>query len=184
MNALLIILAVFTVVGILLYNTLIARKNQVENVYGSLEALLKKRYDLIPNLVESAKRYMEFEKDILTEIVALRTKAVATSNIGERMDLENRLSRLIKGLMINIENYPQLKSDTHIMHLQRSLNEIEEQISAARRAYNQAVTDYNNIIEMFPTNILANYMGYRKKEVFKIDEDEKNPPDIKTLFDR
>lgn len=183
MQTFLIIIAVLVVVSIFLYNYLISKKNQVENIFASVDALLKKRYDLIPNLVASVKEYMKHEKDILEKITELRTKAI-NPNISdeEKIELNQEISRLLGNIMVAVENYPELKANQNILHLQQTLNEIEEQISAARRAYNQAVTDYNNAIEMFPTNIFASYMGYKRKKVFEISEDERKNIDVKELF--
>ena len=183
MQTFLIIIALLVVVSIFLYNYLISKKNQVENIFASVDALLKKRYDLIPNLVASVKEYMKHEKDILEEITKLRSKAI-NPNISdeEKIELNQEISRLLGNIMVAVENYPELKANQNILHLQQTLNEIEEQISAARRAYNQAVTDYNNAIEMFPTNIFASYMGYKRKKVFEISENERKNIDVKELF--
>ena len=168
---------------ILMYNFLVNRKNQVDNIYASVDALLKKRYDLIPNLVASVKEYMKHEKDILEKITQLRAKALEKDlDESEKIKIDHEISKLLGGILVSVENYPELKADKNILHLQHTLNEIEEQISAARRAYKQAVTDYNNAIEMFPTNILAKYLGYKRKEVFQIDENERKNVDVKKLF--
>jgi len=183
MQTLLIILGVFVAIVIFLYNFLVARKNQVENIFASVDALLKKRYDLIPNLVASVKEYMKHEKDVLEKLTNLRSRAL-NPNISdeEKIELNQNISRLLGNIMVAVENYPQLKANENILHLQHTLNEIEEQISAARRAYNQAVTDYNNAIEMFPTNIIASYLGYKRKKVFEIDENQRENIDVKELF--
>jgi len=180
MNAL-IVLGAVAVILILMYNSLVAKKNQVENVYGSIDALLKKRRDLIPNLVESVKAYMKHEKDLLEKITSLRSQAMKAGG-DEKMEIENKISSLLGSLFVTMENYPELKANENVMHLQMSLSEIEEQISAARRAYNQAVTDYNNAIEMIPTNIMAKYMGYKRKKVFEISEDERKNVNVGEMF--
>ena len=167
---------------VLMYNSLISKKNQVENIFASIDTLLKKRRNLIPNLVESVKAYMKHEKDLLEKITALRSKAENVSDENERMNLENQISSLLGKILVNVENYPELKANENVMHLQMTLTEIEEQISAARRAYNQAVTDYNNAIEMIPTNILAKFMGYQRKNVFEISEKERENINVGELF--
>ena len=177
-------LSLVVIVIILLYNSLISRKNQVENIFGSIDVLLKKRRDLIPNLVESVKAYMKHEKELLENITSLRSRSLLTTNEEEKMNLENQISAMLGRILVNIENYPQLKANENVMHLQMTLAEIEEQISAARRAYNQAVTDYNNAIEMIPTNILAKFMGYKKKAVFEISESERKNINIGSLFNK
>ncbi|GAB6073973.1 LemA family protein [Nautilia lithotrophica] len=177
-----IVLGVVILLIVLMYNSLISKKNQVENIFASIDTLLKKRRNLIPNLVESVKAYMKHEKDLLEKITALRSKAENVSDESERMNLENQISSLLGKILINVENYPELKANENVMHLQMTLTEIEEQISAARRAYNQAVTDYNNAIEMIPTNILAKFMGYQRKNVFEISEKERENINVGELF--
>ena len=166
-----------------MYNTLVGKKNDVENIFAGVDAVLKKRYDLVPNLVAAVKNYMKHEAGLLTEITELRARA-SSGRISddEKVDLDNKLSRALGGIMIAVENYPDLKASQNFMQLQRSLNEIEEQISAARRAYNAAVTDYNNAVEMFPTNIAAGMMNYQRKQVFEISEQERQNVNVGDLF--
>ena len=183
MSTNLIILAIIVIALILMYNSLVAKKNQVENIFGSVDTQLKKRYDLIPNLVATVSKYMEHEKSLLTEVTQLRSEANKPNISDEhKMNLDAKMSAALGSIMIAVENYPDLKANENVMHLQASLNEIEEQIAAARRAYNQAVTDYNNAIEMFPSNFMANMMQYRKKDVFEIDESERKNVNVKELF--
>ena len=182
-----LILAIIFIIGILIltYNSLVAKKNQVDNISASVDTILKKRYNLIPNLVSSTKEYMKHEREVLEKITALRTKALNSSIRDEdKVEIDKEINKALRNIMIAVENYPELKADKNFIHLQKTLNEIEEQISAARRAYNQAVTDYNNALEMFPTNIMASYLHYRKKPLFSIDETEKENPDVKDLFNR
>ncbi len=183
MPTLLIGIAVVVVILVLMYNSLVSKKNQVENIFAGVDAVLKKRYDLIPNLVASVSKYMEHEKSLLQEVTKLRADA-NKPNISEheKIALDAKVSSALGSLMIAVENYPELQANENVMHLQHSLNEIEEQISAARRAYNQAVTDYNNAIEMIPTNFMANLMHYTRKEVFVIVESERQNVNVKELF--
>ena len=162
-----------------LYNTLIGRKNRVEMAFGGIDAQLKKRYDLIPNVVAAVKGYMEHERGTLTQLTELRTKAL-TAGLGtdEKVDLDNQISKALRGVMVSVEAYPQLRAADAFIQLQRSLNEVEEQLSAARRHYNSAVTDYNNTVEMMPTNILAGMMGYQRKKVFEAAEAERQNIDV------
>lgn len=183
MSTSLIIIIVIAIILILMYNSLVAKKNQVENIFAGIDAQLKKRYDLVPNLVASVSEYMEHEKSILQEVTKLRSEA-NRPNISdkEKIDLDAKMSSALGSIMIAVENYPELKANENVMHLQRSLSELEEQISAARRAYNQAVTDYNNAIEMIPTNFMANAMNYKRKEVFEITQTERKNVNVKELF--
>lgn len=178
-----IIGGIFILIVIILYNSLISKKNQVTNIFASLDALLKKRYDLIPNLIDSVKTYMNYEKSILTEITNLRTKAMSNKiSDDEKIELNSKLSRAIGGVFVAVENYPDLKSNQNFLQLQSALNEIEEQISAARRAYNASIMDFNNAVEMFPTNILAKIMNYTAKKSFEIDESERKNINVGDLF--
>lgn len=185
MSFTLIILAILIIILVLMYNSLVSKKNQVENIFASVDAQLKKRYDLIPNLVASVSKYMEHEKSLLESVTNLRANALKP-NISdtEKIDLDNKVTSALGSLMIAVEAYPDLKANENVIHLQASLNEVEEQISASRRAYNQVVTDYNNAIEMIPTNFMANAMKYQRKDVFVINEQERQNIDVKELFDK
>jgi len=185
MSTPLIILIVLAIVLVLMYNSLVAKKNQVENIFASVDTLLKKRYDLIPNLVASVGKYMEHEKSLLEDITKLRSEANKTNlSDKEKMDLDKKMSSALGSIMIAVENYPELKANENVLHLQHSLNEVEAQISAARRAYNQAVTDYNNALEQIPTNMMASMMGYSRKDVFVISENERKNVNVKELFNQ
>ena len=178
-----IILLIIAIILVLMYNSLVSKKNQVENIFASVDTILKKRYDLIPNLVASVSKYMEHEKSTLNDLTKLRADANKPNVTDEqKMKLDAKVSSALGSIMIAVENYPDLKANENVMHLQRSLNEVEEQISAARRAYNQAVTDYNNAIEMIPTNFMATAMNYRRKEVFEIVESQRKNINVKELF--
>ena len=169
--------------GIGIYNGLVMKKNQVAKSFSSVDVLLKKRWDLIPNLVAVVKNHMEFEQQTLAEITRLRSRAMSGDISSEqRVDVENQISRTMGNIMALIENYPDLKSNEHVTQLLESLNESEEQISAARRFYNSAVTDYNNGLEMFPSNILASYMKYQSKELFVTPAEERNNVNVGELL--
>ncbi|MEA3371281.1 MAG: LemA family protein [Campylobacterota bacterium] len=183
MSTSMIVLIVVGIILILMYNSLVSKKNQVENIFASVDTQLKKRYDLIPNLVASVSKYMEHEKSLLTEVTKLRAEANKPNISDEhKIALDAKMTSALGSIMIAVENYPDLKANENVMHLQRSLNEVEEQIAASRRAYNQAVTDYNNAIEMIPTNFMASAMNYRRKEVFEITEGERKNVNVKELF--
>ncbi|MEN8302509.1 MAG: LemA family protein [Campylobacterota bacterium] len=184
MSTSMIVLLVVGIILILMYNSLVSKKNQVENIFASVDTQLKKRYDLIPNLVATVSKYMEHEKSLLTEVTKLRAEA-SKPNISDehKIALDAKVTSALGSIMVAVENYPDLKANENVMHLQRSLNEVEEQIAASRRAYNQAVTDYNNAIEMIPTNMMASAMNYRRKEVFEITEGERKNVNVKELFE-
>jgi LemA protein len=180
-----IVIAVIAVILILMYNSLIGKKNEVENIFAGVDAVLKKRYDLIPNLVASVSQYMDHEKGLLEKVTELRAQATKPNLSDERIiELDKQITSALGSIMVAVEDYPELKANENVMHLQRSLNEVEAQIAAARRAYNQAVTDYNNAIEMIPTNIMANFMRYTRKQVFEISEGERENVDVHAMFNR
>lgn len=175
--------AVLALIALMIYNGLIRKKNEVENAFGGMDVQLKKRYDLIPNIVSTVQQYASHEKDLLEKVTQLRAQAVSGNlSSDEKVAVDNQISGAIKGLMVAVENYPDLKANEQFLHLQRTLNEVESQISASRRAYNAAVTDYNNGVETFPSNIMAGMMGLKRKQVFEIPETERASVNVKDLF--
>jgi LemA protein len=180
--ALSLILAVIIIGFILIYNTVISKKNNVDNALGAIDAELKKRRDLIPNLVESVKAYMQYEKELLEKITRLRESAEKTINSEERLKIEQELSKALYNLKLRFENYPELKASQNFLQLQATLTDIEESIAAARRFYNQAVTEYNNILEQIPFTFIAKMLKLQRKEVFTIPEEEKANVDIGELL--
>ena len=181
----LVLVAILILILVLMYNSLVGKKNQVENIFASVDTQLKKRYDLIPNIIASVQEYMEHEKDVLESVTSLRSQAIR-HNLPENeiISLDAKMSSALGSLMIAVEAYPDLKANENVLQLQSSLNEVEEQIQASRRAYNQAVTDYNNAIEMIPTNFMAKAMSYRRKDVFEIATEQRENIDVKELFDK
>jgi LemA protein len=160
--------AVLLVAFVLIFNSLVVKSNQIKNIFATLDALLKKRYDLIPNLVDTVKGYMQHERSLLEEVTELRAKAASSRGKPDAAArLDSAVTPLLSKIMLSVENYPQLKAGENFLHLQATLVELEEQISAARRAYNASVIDYNNAVQMFPSNIIASLFGYRQKELFE-----------------
>ena len=167
------VLALFGLLGfcfiviIIMINSLIYKKNSVNNSFATVDVLLKKRYDLIPNLVETVKGYAAHEAGLFKEITELRARTAAGGgSIPGQLADASKMSGLLGRLMLTVENYPELKANEGFLQLQRSINEIEEQISAARRAFNAAVNEYNNAVQMFPTSLLAGMLGYETKQYF------------------
>jgi len=179
----LIIIGVIFLFGIFFYNSLIGKKNQVTNAFSAIDVMLKKRFDLIPNLVEVVKQYTTYEQGTLTKIVELRAKATS-GNItpAEKAQIDSELSSSVKGLMVNIENYPDLKANTNFINLQTTWTESEEQIAAARRTYNAAVTDYNNAIMMFPGSLFAGMLNFQPTTVLETTAEERKNISAKDLF--
>lgn len=179
----LVIIGFIFLIGIFFYNSLIGKKNQVTNAFSAIDVMLKKRFDLIPNLVEVVKQYTTYEQGTLTKIVELRSKA-GSPNISnvEKADLDAQLSSSVKGLMVNIENYPDLKANTNFINLQTTWTESEEQIAAARRTYNASVTDYNNAIMMFPGSLFAGMLNFQAIAVLETAAEERKNISAKELF--
>ncbi|WP_347373786.1 LemA family protein [Aequorivita sp. Q41] len=150
-----VILALLILSSIVINNQIIAKKNQVAQAYGSIEVYLKKRFDLIPNLVAMLNKYLAHEKEILLKVTELRSQIEKAEAPKEKIEASNELTKVMRGLNINVENYPNLKADQQFLNLQFQLTDIEDQISAARRAYNAAVTAFNNKIQMFPASVIA-----------------------------
>jgi LemA protein len=167
-----------------IYNSLVGKKNQVENAFSGIDVQLKKRYDLIPNLISSVKEYLEHEKSLLTEITQLRSQAMRTNlSTEDRVQLDNQISKTISGIKVAAENYPELKAHSSFLSLNGSLNEVEGQLAAARRAYNASVMEFNDALQMFPSNIVAGMMKFKKKQTFEALEIEKENINVKNLFE-
>jgi LemA protein len=171
------------IIGMVMYNNLISKKNNVEYAFSSIDVMLKKRHDLIPNLVASVKQYMTHERGLLTEITELRNSVMKPNlSDGQRFKAEGQLSSMLGKVQIAVESYPDLKANTNFLQLQAAMNEVEEQLSAARRAFNASINGYNNSVEMFPTNILAGMMSLRRRDSFEIAEAERENVNIDNLF--
>jgi LemA protein len=176
------IVVFFGIVSLLIYNGLVGKKNEVENAWAGIDVQLTKRYDLIPNLVETVKQYMQHEKETLTNLTAMRAKAMGTSDPDKKVGIDNQISKGLGQIMVSVENYPDLKASSNMSNLQKSLNEVEEQLAASRRGFNAAVTAFNNGVQMFPSSIFANCLGYSRRELFITPEFKKKNIDIKSLF--
>lgn len=167
----------------LAFNSIVSVKNQAESALSSVSVMLKKRFDLIPNLVDTVQRYMEHESSVLEEIIALRAKASAPGVTPEQAaQLDGRLARAMTQVLATAEGYPELKASDAFRQLQASMNEVEEQISAARRTYNAAVKGYNDAVQMFPTNLFAAVLGYRPRTFFEAPAGHDATPDVMARF--
>ncbi|MBM4103338.1 MAG: LemA family protein [Planctomycetes bacterium] len=180
-----ILIVIIAVLGVpllvlaVMYNLLISRRNQVQNIFGTMDAMLKKRWDLVPNLVAAVQGYAQHEKSLFENVTQARARAMGGQmSPNEMVQYDNAVSQLMGVFRATVENYPQLKAGENFLHLQRTLNELEEQISAARRAYNAAVTDYNNAVEMFPTNIIAAMFDFERKTLLEFSEQDRRNPDV------
>jgi LemA protein len=167
---------------IFIYNNVIRSRNAVDKAFGSVDVMLKKRYDLIPNLVETVKEYTAYESSVLNDVTKLRAQLAEKQTTDEKIELHNNLSRQIKSFLVSVENYPDLKANQSFLKLQGAWNEVEEQISAARRYYNASVTEYNNSIQTFPANLIIDSSKFCPKKVLEIDEVERQNISAKELF--
>ena len=174
------ILALIALFFISINNQIIGKKNKIKEAFGSIDTYLKKRFDLIPNLTAVVNKYASHEKELLSDITKLRSKMDNANNVSEKMEASNQLTSMLSGLNVTVENYPDLKADGQYLNLQKNLTDTEEQISAARRTYNAAVTTYNDNIQMFPASIIASIRGDKidyvlettanERENIKVDE--------------
>ena len=163
------------------HNGFVKLKNNVKKSFATIDVKLTKRHDLIPNLVEAAKKFMSHEKELLTNITALRSKAMESSG-HEKMEAENHLGSMLGQLNVAMENYPDIKSSQNILQLQAALNETEEQISASRNAYNAAVVRLNNQVESFPSSIVAKVFNFKPAEVFEATATQRENVKVGEIF--
>ena len=177
----LIILVVIVLWVILSYNGLVRKKLKVENAWGQIDVQLQRRFDLIPNLVNVVKGYMDYEKDVLAKVTELRTAWAKASSVDEKVDLDNKLTGALKTIMAVSENYPDLKANQSFSELQEELRNTENKISYSRQFYNDSVTMYNTALSVFPTNILASLFHFASKTLFVV-EDEENRKNVKVDF--
>ena len=174
------VIVIIILVLIIIYNNLIQKKNAIDNAYFSMDVMLKKRYDLIPQLVETVRGYMTHEKDLLTQLTELRQKVIVENlNTNDKVELDNKINAVLQNVFASFENYPQLKASENFLKLQGAINEAEEQLAASRRFYNAAVNDYHNGIEMFPSSLVASWMGLKHKTFFSITNEHKEVPAFK-----
>jgi LemA protein len=178
MNTLLTILIVAGLVAlwlVVIYNRFIAMRNRVKEAWSDIDVQLKRRYDLIPNLVETVKGYASHERELLEKVTQARTQAMGAQGLKEKGEAENALSQTLKSLFAVSENYPDLKASQNFLELQRELSDTENKIQAARRFYNGNVRDFNIMLESFPQNIIGKAFNFKTAEFFEIGEQEKQP---------
>lgn len=166
----LIVLLLFVLYIISAYNRLIRLLNEVKNAWAQIDVQLKRRHDLIPNLVETVKGYMQHERATLERITEARNLAMRPGSVSERAQAEQQLTQALHNFFVVVENYPDLKANQNFLALQEELTSTENRISFARQAYNDAVMNYNNSIQMFPTNIIAGMFGFKQEAFFEIQD--------------
>jgi len=170
----LVILAVVLVIAVSIYNSLIKLKNKCNEAWADIDTQLKRRYDLIPNLVETVKGYASHEAGTLEKVTQARNMAMQAQNVHDKEQAENMLSGALKTIFALAENYPDLKANQNFLDLQKTLTDIEEHIQLSRRYYNATVRDFNTKIEVFPNNLFAKAFNFSVKEFFQATDDEKN----------
>ena len=179
-NIITVIVVVAALWLILTFNGLIRRRYRVKEAWSDIDVQLKRRYDLIPNLVETVKGYMTHERTVFEKVTEARTRAMGAGTKEEKLGAENILSGTLKTLFAVSENYPELKANANFLDLQRELADTENKIQAARRFYNGNVMDYNTKTATFPTNLIAGTLGFKKEEFFGLEsETEKEPVKVK-----
>ena len=168
----LIIVAVFIIALIAMYNSLVSARIKVDNAWSQIDVQLQRRFDLIPNFVETVKGYMTHEAETFEKIAALRTSWANSSSVGEKAKLDGELSGALKTIMAVSENYPELKANTNFSELSEELRNTENKISFSRQFYNDSVTMYNTKLELFPSNIVAGMFNFKARELFATESDE------------
>ena len=160
------------------YNTLVSLRNKVRDQWAQIDVLLKRRSDLIPNLVETVKGYTKHEEGTLEAVIAARNKVVAAPSKEEEMKASGELTGALNKLFALAEAYPELKANENFLSLQNDLKDTEDKITYARQFYNDSAMGFNNLVQMFPSNIIANLFGFKKFEYFKAEEKEKEVPKV------
>ncbi|MCL7960878.1 MAG: LemA family protein [marine benthic group bacterium] len=167
----LILLAIVAIVGITIYNSLVKMRTQAQGAWADIDVQLKRRWDLIPNLVETVKGYASHEKDTLEAVIEARNRAMSASGPADKAQAENMLSGALKSLFALSEAYPQLRAVESFTSLQGTLGEIEDAVQSSRRYYNAVVRDYNTKVEQFPSVLVANAFRFQKEEFFELDDE-------------
>ena len=165
-----VIILILAIIG--MYNGLVQAKIKVDNAWSQIDVQLQRRFDLIPNFIETVKGYMEHEKETFEKITELRSSWANTQSISEKANLDNQLSTALKTIMAVSENYPDLKSNQNFSELSEELRNTENKISFSRQFYNDTVTLYNTKLEIFPSNIIAGMFNFKARDLFKAESDE------------
>ena len=168
----LVVAIVLAIVAAVLYNDLVKLRQNVKNAWSQIDVQLQRRYDLIPNLVETVKGYMEHENATLTKVTDLRNAWANASTLAEKARIDDQLSSAIKTIFAVSENYPDLKANQNFIQLQQELTNTEDKLSFSRQFYNDSVTKYNTKIELVPSNLIASMFHFKPEELFKIDSEE------------
>ncbi len=175
----LVVIALLVIFVVANYNALVRLRNRVKNAWSQIDVQLKRRHDLIPNLVETAKGYMRHERETLENVTNARSRAMQAGSVGEKSAAEGDLSGALSRFLLVVENYPDLKANQNFLALQEELTSTENKIAFSRQGYNDQVLFYNNKIQMFPSNIIAQTFNFKQREFFEIeDKAEKAVPKV------
>lgn len=177
-----IVIAIVVVLLLLVfstYNSLVKLNNRVEEAFSTMDVYLKKRWDLIPNIVETVKGYAKHEKETLEEVIHLRNNSYDKMTTNDKVDVNNKISQGITKLMAIAEAYPELKANENFKDLSNQLTKVEDDIANARKYYNGTVRNFNDKVEMFPSNIVAGMLGYKTKNMFEASENERENIKVK-----
>ena len=177
-----ILLAVLAAIALWLiatFNGLVSLKNKTDEAWSDIDVQLKRRYDLVPNLVETVKGYAAHEQGTFQKVIEARTAAMSAKSVAEHAQAENMLSQTLKSIFALAEAYPELKANQNFLQLQGQLAELEDHLQAARRFYNGNVRDFNTQLQVFPTNMIGGMLGFTKRDFFETAEAEKTAPTVK-----
>ena len=175
------IVLLFLIAAIVIHNSMVRARNKVQQAFADIDVFLKKRYDLIPNLVNTVKGYAKHEKETFNQITSLRGEAVNTNNMNQAVETNNKISASLRNMLALAENYPSLKADKNFLALQNSLSDIEREIASVRVSYNNFATIYNTKLETFPNNLFALIFGFKKSTLFTV-ADKKERENVKVEF--
>lgn len=170
-----VVVALLAIVLVAAFNGLVRSRNRVDNSWKQIDVQLKRRYDLIPNLVEMVKDYMSYEQEVLQNVTKARSQAMQAQGPADSAKAENVLSGALKSLFAVAENYPDLKANQNVSQLQEELTSTENKIAFARQLYNDVVMEFNNKVQTFPSNLVAGAFGFKAREYFEAPEEEKEP---------
>lgn len=173
-----VVIAIVLVFVITTYNELVRLRNKVKNAFSQIDTQLQRRFDLIPNLVETVKGFATHEKELLENVAASRSGYMNASSNGEKLAMNNQLTSNLRSLFAVAESYPELKANTNFLKLQDELSETEDKVTYSRQFYNDAVTIYNNKIQMFPGNLIAGIFGFKEEELFNTVDKAKEAPRV------
>jgi LemA protein len=174
----LVVLAIFVIADVLVFNRLVSLRNRVDNGWSQIDVQLRRRYDLIPNLVESVKGYAQHERELFENVTEARSRAIDAANVPDQAQAENQITRGLRQLLAVAENYPDLKANQNFLALQEELTGTESKIAYARQFYNDQVMKLNTLIQSFPSNAIAKAFGFKEREFFDIEDSARGPAQV------